>query len=73
MSTSDAVGGCRNARRAIADTMRRAHGVSWAGVAAACGYYDQAHFIHDFRAFAGLTPTEYATRRRERNHVPLGG
>ncbi|WP_437543133.1 AraC family transcriptional regulator [Sorangium sp. So ce367] len=53
--------------------IERGERVSWAGVAAACGYYDQAHFIHDFRAFAGLTPTEYVTRRRERNHVPLDG
>ncbi|WP_437965032.1 AraC family transcriptional regulator [Sorangium sp. So ce260] len=53
--------------------IERGERVSWAGVAAACGYYDQAHFIHDFRAFAGLTPTEYVARRRERNHVPLGG
>ncbi|MGA5356511.1 helix-turn-helix domain-containing protein [Streptomyces purpurascens] len=46
----------------------------WAVLAAGCGYHDQAHLIHEFRALAGITPTAYAPRSPlERNHVPLGG
>jgi AraC-like DNA-binding protein len=37
--------------------------VDWAGTAAMCGYYDQAHLIREFRAFSGLTPASYLTRR----------
>ena len=37
-----------------------------------CGYYDQAHFIHDFRQFSGLTPSDYVNLRgRHQNHVAL--
>ena len=38
--------------------------VDWAELAARAGYYDQAHFGHDFRAFTGLTPTRYLEVRR---------
>ncbi|GAB2799073.1 helix-turn-helix domain-containing protein [Rhabdobacter roseus] len=30
-----------------------------------CGYYDQSHFIHDFKAFSGHHPRAYFTGRAE--------
>lgn len=46
--------------------------IEWADVASTCGYYDQAHFIHDFHAFSGLNPSAYLTERGEYlNYVPI--
>ena len=39
--------------------------VEWAGVAYSTGYFDQAHFVHDFQGFAGLNPTAYLSFRSE--------
>ncbi|TCP50916.1 AraC family transcriptional regulator [Tamaricihabitans halophyticus] len=38
--------------------------IDWADLAGGAGYFDQAHFGHEFRAFTGLTPTRYIEVRR---------
>ncbi|MFB9690964.1 helix-turn-helix domain-containing protein [Amycolatopsis plumensis] len=38
--------------------------IDWSGLAGGAGYFDQAHFGHEFRAFTGLTPTRYVEVRR---------
>lgn len=46
--------------------------ISWAGIALESGYYDQAHFINDFKLFSGFTPKEYLQKRGEfLNYVPV--
>jgi transcriptional regulator GlxA family with amidase domain len=44
----------------------------WANIALACGYYDQAHLISDFRKFSGHTPAAYELQRGESSRqVPV--
>jgi AraC-like DNA-binding protein len=48
--------------------------VDWTRLALDCGFYDQSHFINDFKLFSGFTPADYADRRRPEylNYVPIG-
>jgi AraC-like DNA-binding protein len=39
--------------------------IRWADLALHCGYYDQSHFINEFRSFSGLTPLEFLHRTRQ--------
>ena len=46
--------------------------IDWPQIALTCGYFDQAHFIHDFRAFSGINPTTYVANKTQfQNHVAL--
>ncbi len=64
---------CRVIRfQRVLKLLHKTKDVDWTGIALDCGYYDQAHFIHDFQAFSGLTPTQYlAASSAHLNHVPL--
>ena len=65
---------CRVRRFQEALVMIRKGGrVSWVNVALDCGYFDQSHFIHDFKAFSGLNPSSYVANPDERfsGHIPL--
>lgn len=46
--------------------------IDWAEIALAAGYYDQAHFSRDFRALAGLSPSDYLRcRLPDQNGLPV--
>jgi AraC-like DNA-binding protein len=64
---------CRVRRfQQVLQTLRTGTEFDWAEIAADCGYYDQAHFIHDFKAFSGINPTTYWLQKTEHlNHVPI--
>ncbi len=64
---------CRVRRfQAAIERLRGERAVNWSALAADCGFYDQSHLVHEFRAFAGLTPGELDACDPQRlNHIPL--
>lgn len=46
--------------------------IQWSSIATESGFYDQAHFISDFKVFSGFTPGEYMKRKTESlNYIPV--
>ncbi len=54
-------------------TIEATASMNWSAIAHECGFYDQSHFIHDFKRFSGFTPTRYAAiHSYYRNYLPVG-
>src|SRR5688572_11756844 len=49
----------------VVNLIEQQNKIEWVAIAAECGYYDQAHFIHEFQTFSGLNPSSYLTQRGE--------
>jgi AraC-like DNA-binding protein len=46
--------------------------VDWSQIAYDCGFYDQSHFIADFKNFSGFTPSEYIKQKGDfLNYIPV--
>lgn len=46
--------------------------ISWSRIALESGFYDQAHFINDFKNFSGFTPAQYLTMKNDQlNYIPV--
>jgi AraC-like DNA-binding protein len=67
-------------RRFLHAVQKSDEGIDWSRLAVECGYFDQAHLIHDFVAFASVSPGVYRQRQEDilragghtkRNHLPV--
>ena len=46
--------------------------LNWSHIGPACGFYDQAHLINDFKFFSGIGPQDYVTQKGEYPHfIPI--
>jgi len=56
----------------VVNLIEQQNHIEWVAIASDCGYYDQAHFIHEFQSFSGLNPSAYLRQRGEYlNFIPI--
>lgn len=58
--------------RKVLENIQSCGSPDWTATALSAGYFDQAHLIHEFREFSGVTPEQYlALRTPFINHVRI--
>jgi len=58
---------------AVLNQVRQRQRINWSRVAHDFHYCDQAHFIHEFQRFSGITPGQYPARRSPDGGTLIGG
>ena len=54
------------------ESIERQEFIDWPGISYDCGYYDQSHFIADFKNFSGFTPRQYMDHKGIfLNYIPV--
>ena len=53
----------------LLDDMNKGIGDSFTSIASEYNFYDQAHFIHEFKEFSGKTPGEYAEEVENKKYI----
>ena len=53
-------------------SLEKRQNVDWFDLAYQCSYYDQSHFVNEFKKFSGLNPTSYLKEKGEIvNYIPV--
>ena len=56
----------------VIHTIERDKVVNWAQLALDCGFYDQSHFVNEFKRFSGINPTGYLSAKGDEvNWMPV--
>ncbi|WP_370087282.1 AraC family transcriptional regulator [Ekhidna sp.] len=56
----------------VVNDLQNTNQINWTQLALDCGYYDQAHFINEFKIFSGYNPNQYLTEKGpDLNYIPL--
>ncbi len=56
----------------VLNELEQSNSINWTRLSLDCGYYDQAHFINEFKHYSGLNPEKYMVEKGPHlNYIPV--